>query len=91
MRCPALVGRRAELSALRAGVAAARLGRGSAVVLVGPPGIGKSRLARETAAAARDWDVPVLVGRAVESGFGTAFRPLAEALLAGLRRSSGPG
>ncbi|MBN9111743.1 MAG: AAA family ATPase [Pseudonocardia sp.] len=90
VRCPTTVGRRAELTALRSGLAAARLGRGATAVLSGPPGIGKSRLARETASAAQAWDLPVLVGRAVESGHGTAFRPLAEALLGGLRRVPEP-
>ncbi|WP_103383917.1 ATP-binding protein [Pseudonocardia dioxanivorans] len=90
VRCPTIVGRRAELTALRSSLAAARLARGSTVVLSGRPGIGKSRLAREAAAAARAWQVPVLVGRAVEAGAGTAFRPLAEALLGGLRRRPEP-
>lgn len=90
VRCPVLVGRGAELAALRSALAAARLGRGAAVVLTGPAGIGKSRLAREVAAAAKAWQLPVLVGRAVEAGRSTAFRPLAEALLAGLRRVPDP-
>ncbi|MFD1233166.1 AAA family ATPase [Pseudonocardia benzenivorans] len=90
VRCPTIVGRRAELTALRSSLAGARLARGSTVVLSGRPGIGKSRLAREAAAAARAWQVPVLVGRAVEAGAGTAFRPLAEALLGGLRRRPEP-
>lgn len=90
VRCPTLVGRRQQLTALRASLAAARLGRGGASVLVGPAGIGKSRLARETGATARTWNVPVLVGRAVEAGAGTAFRPLGEALLAGLRHTPEP-
>ncbi|WP_170183970.1 ATP-binding protein [Pseudonocardia hydrocarbonoxydans] len=90
MRCPTVVGRRAELAALRSAAAAARIGRGSAAALVGPPGIGKSRLAREAADTARTWELPVLVGRAVESGSGTAFRPLTEALLAGMRHVDEP-
>jgi hypothetical protein len=86
MRCPTLIGRRPELADLRASLAAARLGRGGVRALLGAPGIGKSRLVREAVAAAGVWGVPVLVGRAVETGSGTAFRPLSEALLAGLRR-----
>jgi DNA-binding CsgD family transcriptional regulator/tetratricopeptide (TPR) repeat protein len=90
VRCPVLIGRRTELATLRAGLAGARLGHGGLYALVGPPGIGKSRLAREAAGAARTWDIPVLVGRAVESGAGTAFRPLTEALLGGLRHVTEP-
>lgn len=91
MRCPVFVGRQAETTALRSAVAAARIGRGTAVALTGPPGIGKSRLLREAAAAAAVWGVPVLRGRAVPSGATSAFRPLTEALLGGLRHTPVPG
>lgn len=74
---------------MRSALAAARLGRGSTTALLGPAGIGKSRLAREAAAAAQAWGIPVLTGRAVPGGDATAFRPIAEALLAGLRRHPG--
>ncbi|WP_245585775.1 hypothetical protein [Pseudonocardia asaccharolytica] len=47
--------------------------------------MGKSRLLRELAGEARGAGMPVLVGRAVDAGSSTAFRPLVEALLAGLR------
>jgi DNA-binding CsgD family transcriptional regulator/tetratricopeptide (TPR) repeat protein len=90
VRCPILVGRSAETAALSGVLAAARGGRGGTVVVVGPAGIGKSRLAREAAAAARSHGMPVLVGRAVEARDTTAFRPLTEALLAGLRRAPAP-
>jgi hypothetical protein len=90
VRCPTIIGRSAELSALQAALAAARLGRGGALALVGPPGIGKSRLARETVATAQAWNMHVLVGRGVEAGASAAFRPLGEALLAGLRRRPEP-
>jgi class 3 adenylate cyclase len=45
-----LVGRRWEMAALDAMVERATGGRGGVVTVVGPPGIGKSRVARETAA-----------------------------------------
>src|SRR5262249_52843601 len=48
----ALVGRRWEMAALDAMVERAIGGRGGVVTMVGPPGIGKSRTARETAALA---------------------------------------
>jgi class 3 adenylate cyclase/DNA-binding IscR family transcriptional regulator len=47
-----LVGRRWEMAALDAMVHLASEGRGGVVNVVGPPGIGKSRMAREVAAAA---------------------------------------
>jgi len=47
-----LVGRRWEMAALEAMVDGAIGGRGGVVNVVGPPGIGKSRTAREAAAAA---------------------------------------
>jgi class 3 adenylate cyclase len=47
-----LVGRRWEMAALDAMVDRAIGGRGAVVTVVGPPGIGKSRMAREAAAAA---------------------------------------
>jgi adenylate cyclase len=53
-----LIGRRWEMGAVDAMVDRAIGGRGGVVAVVGPPGIGKSRVAREGAAAA--------VGRGVE-------------------------
>lgn len=47
-----LVGRRWEMAALDAILDRAIAGRGGVVGIVGPPGIGKSRVARETAAIA---------------------------------------
>jgi class 3 adenylate cyclase len=47
-----LVGRRGEMVALEAVVDRAIGGRGGVVTVVGPPGIGKSRVAREVAALA---------------------------------------
>ncbi len=55
----ALVGRRWELAALDAIVERAVGGRGGVVTVVGPPGIGKSRVAREAAALAADRGVQV--------------------------------
>jgi class 3 adenylate cyclase len=54
-----LVGRRWERSALEGLSNRAIDGHGSVVALVGPPGIGKSRLVREVATMARDRDVEV--------------------------------
>jgi class 3 adenylate cyclase len=54
-----LVGRRWELSAVEALLDRAVDGQGAVVGLVGPPGIGKSRLVREVAAIARRRGVEV--------------------------------
>ncbi len=55
----AMVGRRWELAALDAIVERAIGGRGGVVNIVGPPGIGKSRVAREATALAADRGVEV--------------------------------
>ncbi len=61
-----LAGRDQELAALRQWLAAALAGHGRLVVLTGPPGIGKTRLAEELADGARRSGQRVLWGRAVE-------------------------
>jgi DNA-binding CsgD family transcriptional regulator len=61
-----LAGRDQELAALRGWRAAALAGGGRLVVLTGPPGIGKTRLAEELAGSARRDGQRVLWGRAVE-------------------------
>lgn len=60
---PALVEREAELSAVRAAVAAAAAGSGSMLMIEGPAGIGKSRLLREAVRAAADHGIRVLEAR----------------------------
>ena len=55
-----LVGRRWEMAALEALVDRTIGGHGGVVTVVGPPGIGKSRTAREAAAAAADRGVEVV-------------------------------
>src|SRR3954451_21398654 len=75
-----LVGRGTELQAIDAAVAALADGRGGAIALVGPGGVGKSRLAREAMTRASAQRIAVLTGRAVDTGGSTAQRPLIEAL-----------
>ena len=62
----AFVGRNAEVLALRAALDGVLAGRGSLVLLVGEPGIGKSRLAEELSLLARGAGAEVLWGRAWE-------------------------
>ena len=59
---------------------AAEAGRGGTIFFAGEAGIGKSRLVRETAQAARARGFAVLAGRSVAGGVPTPFRPYAEAL-----------
>jgi class 3 adenylate cyclase/DNA-binding winged helix-turn-helix (wHTH) protein len=72
------VGRERELEELRAAFARVRGERSChAVTVVGPAGIGKSRLARELAAEV-DEEATVVVGRCPAYGEGVTYRPLAE-------------
>jgi DNA-binding SARP family transcriptional activator len=75
-----LVGRGEELARLRASLADAReSGRCRVVTLVGEPGIGKTRLARELALEEAA-GTTVLVARCVAHGDGATFLPLLGAL-----------
>ena len=53
VRCPVVVGRGAEMEALRFALAEAEAARGGVVVLAGEAGLGKSRLLGELAEVAR--------------------------------------
>lgn len=88
--CPVVVGRDHELAVLDGAVEAARAGTGGVVVVAGEAGIGKTRLATETSAAAARRGMRVLVGRAVEEAAPSPFRAVTEALLQGLRESGPP-
>ena len=68
MLCPSVVGRDDELASLSAGLDDLQDGRGGCFLLAGEPGIGKSRLAREAAAAAQRRGLTVLFGRASPTG-----------------------
>ena len=71
-----LVGRSTERAALRAALDDARRGRGRAVVLRGPPGIGKTALLED---AVRDAEAfRVLRTRSTESEAGLAFAGLSD-------------
>ena len=60
-------------------------GRGGVFLLVGEPGIGKSRLAEELAARARSRGARVLVGRCWEAGGAPAYWPWVQSLGAHVR------
>ena len=81
------VGRRRELAELLRGLDDAFAGRGSVFLLVGEPGIGKSRLAEELTTDARARGARVLVGRCWEAGGAPAYWPWVQALRAYVREA----
>jgi DNA-binding SARP family transcriptional activator/tetratricopeptide (TPR) repeat protein len=76
----AFVGRERELAELLGGLDDAFAGRGRLFMLVGEPGIGKSRLAEELIAHARARGGHVLVGRCWEAGGAPAYWPWVQSL-----------
>ncbi len=90
LSAPALIGRHAELAALDAALERTVKRRGGAVFLTGEAGIGKSRLARETASRAFSTGMRVLRGRASTLSTAVPFRPLTEALLGLFRNGEAP-
>jgi len=74
------VGREEELSELLIGLDEAFAGHGRLFLLVGEPGIGKSRLADEVIAHARARGARILVGRCWEAGGAPAYWPWVEPL-----------
>jgi DNA-binding SARP family transcriptional activator len=82
-----LVGRELELAELRAGLDAAVGGRGGLFLLVGEPGIGKSRLAEEVIEDAHARGASTLVGRCWEAGGAPAYWPWVQSLRAYVERS----
>jgi DNA-binding SARP family transcriptional activator len=83
------VGRERELSELIAGLDDSCAGRGRLFLLVGEPGIGKSRLAEELIARAEARGVQVLIGRCWEAGGAPAYWPWTQSLR-GLTRELEP-
>ena len=86
---PVLVGRDGELGELLAGLDAAVSGCGRLFLLAGDPGIGKSRLADETAARARDRALKVVWGRCWEAGGAPAYWPWVQSLRGCVRSLDG--
>ena len=74
------VGREAELEELLEGFAEAVAGRGRLFLLVGEPGIGKSRLADEVIRHARTRQAEVLIGRCWEGGGAPAYWPWVQSM-----------
>jgi DNA-binding CsgD family transcriptional regulator len=85
---PGLVGRDPELLVVANAVGALTERRGGALAVVGPAGVGKSRLAREATGLSAGGGITVLTGRAVATGGSTPYRPLIEALAPWARTAS---
>jgi DNA-binding SARP family transcriptional activator len=81
----AFVGRERELAELVGGLDDAFAGRGRLFLLVGEPGIGKSRLAEELTVRARARGARILVGRCWEAGGAPAYWPWVQSLRPYLR------
>ncbi|HEY3647533.1 MAG TPA: AAA family ATPase [Streptosporangiaceae bacterium] len=80
-RAKAFVGRAGELGTLERALAAARAGRGAAILVAGDAGIGKTRLAAELIRRARDGGFATLLGRSIDLvGTELPYQPFAEAL-----------
>src|SRR5687767_1436148 len=84
-----LVGRHRELSRVQEAMREAAAGQGQIVFVVGPMGIGKTRLVEEALAYARDQGFAVLIGRTPVAGSGLAYAPLLSAF-GGILRSVDP-
>jgi DNA-binding SARP family transcriptional activator/tetratricopeptide (TPR) repeat protein len=83
----AFLGRERELAELVGGLDGAFAGRGRLFLLVGEPGIGKSRLAEELIAQARARGARILVGRCWEAGGAPAYWPWVQSLRAYVREA----
>ena len=83
------VGRGKEMARLRAKLDDARAGHGGLVMLVGEPGIGKSRTIEEFAEQARAGGAQVLTGRCFEGEWAPPYAPFVEAI-AGYAKDADP-
>ena len=80
-----LIGRERQLGQIVACLDRAAEGRGSLVMVVGPPGIGKSRLVDEVASVASSRGLPVLWGRCWDTAGAPPYWPWVQVLRAHLR------
>ena len=85
------IGRAAEREQLRTMLEAAVEGRGSMALIGGPAGMGKSRLARETAALAERLGVSVLIGHCVDMESPPPYQPIIDHLEQAARAASADG
>jgi DNA-binding NarL/FixJ family response regulator len=71
-----LVGRDRELAVIHDALSRTAAGRAARLVVLGEPGIGKTRLLQAAAEDARGFGLRTLSGTAIESGHGLPFLPL---------------
>ena len=84
---PVLIGRSSELERLRGALHAAYAGQGSAFLIAGEAGVGKTRLVAEVVDLAVADGTVVLLGGCIDLGDGAiAYAPIAEALRGLVRR-----
>jgi hypothetical protein len=76
----AFVGREGELQLLEALLEQVRSGRGQVVSLVGPPGMGKSRLLTEFRQRLTEQHIPYVAGRCLAYGSTTPYLPVLDLL-----------
>src|SRR6266702_3988165 len=86
--CPVLIGRGAELTALRLLVDRARSGKGQLVLLSGEAGIGKSRLVAEAKTYATAQGFLLLQGQCFPTDRSCPYAPLLDLLRSHLATSS---
>ncbi|MFI1177256.1 helix-turn-helix transcriptional regulator [Streptomyces melanogenes] len=84
------VGREGDLGLLEEALDRALRGHGTAILLTGEEGAGKSRLVREVAESARGRAMRVLLGRSSPVSPAVPLRPLSEALACLFRDGEGP-
>ncbi|MCH8280276.1 MAG: AAA family ATPase, partial [Chloroflexi bacterium] len=83
------VGRQREMAELTAALESALSGHGRIVMLVGEPGIGKTRAAQELASLAEQRGAQVLWGRCYEEGGAPPYWPWVQAMRAYVQQASG--
>lgn len=88
---PPLVGRTAECRLIAASVAAAAAGESTFLIVRGPAGVGKTRLAHEALDAAAKSGFTAAIGRADELDERVALSPIIEALTPLVRAETQPG
>ena len=86
----AMVGREHELESLLSGLKEAASGRGRLFLVSGEPGVGKTRLANEVAAAADAQRMAILVGHCSEHDEAVAYLPFVEILETFVERALNP-
>jgi predicted ATPase len=85
----AFVGREKERELLRRCLQAVKSGQGRIVIIAGPPGIGKTRTAREAGDEARQQGFVALAGNCYDREDSVPFVPFVEVLEVVLARASG--